>query len=212
MLGCHRQLVPASPYGPLHDSLSAALYRRYGREPAGNLASYPHLRWLPDNTVALASLALHGRLTGSPYAAAGRRWVATARRQWLAAETGLLASRVDEGGRVSEGPRGSMLGWSIWFLTRVDSALARQQYQRYQAVGSTNLGVLRLYREQPGRFATGAGDVDSGPLLLGYGIGLGSREIVENDELRYGVRLVELNVNPLSEALLLWAEVPGGAG
>lgn len=238
MLGCHRQLVSASPYCPLHDSLSAALYRRYGQEPAGNLASYPHLRWLPDNTVALASLALHGRLTGSPYAAVGRRWVATARRQWLAADTGLLASQVDAAGRVSEGPRGSMLGWGIWFLTQVDSTFARQQYQRYQAAHSTNLGVVRLYREYAAGFATGVGTVDSGPLILGYGIpatafacadavalrdwrnaqrlrrviGLGSREIVENNELRYGVRLVELNVNPLSEALLLWAEAPGGAG
>ena len=238
MLGCHRQLVPNSPYCQLHDSLSAALYRRYGQEPAGNLASYPHLRWLPDNTVALASLSLHSRLTGSPYAAAGRRWVATARQRWLDAETGLLASQVDKGGRASESSRGSMLGWSIWFLMRVDSVFARQQYQRYQACGSTNLGVVRLYREWPGRYATGAGDVDSGPLLLGYGIpatafacadaralgdgrnaqrlrrviSLGSREIVENDELRYGARLIELNVNPLSEALLLWAEVPGGAG
>lgn len=238
MLGCHRQLVPNSPYCQLHDSLSAALYRRYGREPAGNLASYPHLRWLPDNTVALASLALHGRLTGSSYAAAGRRWAARAQAHWLDAETGLLASRVDKEGRASEGPRGSMLGWSIWFLARFDPALARQQYRRYQAAGSTNLGVLRLYREWPGRYATSVGDVDSGPLILGYGIpvtafacadavalrdgrnaqrlrrviSLGSREIVANDELRYGVRLVELNVNPLSEALLLWAEVPGGAG
>ncbi len=238
MLGCHRQLVPNSPYCQLHDSLSAALYRRYGREPAGNLASYPHLRWLPDNTVALASLALHGRLTGSSCAAAGRRWAARAQAHWLDAETGLLASRVDKEGRASEGPRGSMLGWSIWFLARFDPALARQQYRRYQAAGSTNLGVLRLYREWPGRYATSVGDVDSGPLILGYGIpvtafacadavalrdgrnaqrlrrviSLGSREIVANDELRYGVRLVELNVNPLSEALLLWAEVPGGAG
>ena len=42
-------------------------------------------------------------------------------------------------------------------------------------------------------------------------ISLGSREIVANDELRYGVRFIELDVNPLSEALLLWADVPGGA-
>lgn len=131
-----------------------------------------------------------------------------------------------------------MLGWSIWFLARVDSAFARQQYQRYQAANSTNLGVVRLYRECPAGFATGAGTVDSGPLILGYGIpatafacadavalrdgrnaqrlrrviSLSNREIVANDELRYGVRLVGLNVNPLSEALLLWAGVPGGAG
>ena len=63
-----------------------------------------------------------------------------------------------------------MLGWSIWFLARFDSAFAHQQYRRYLAVGSTNLGVLRPCREWPGRYATGAGDVDSGPLILGYGI------------------------------------------
>lgn len=234
MLGCHRQLVPMSPYRHLHDSLSAALAARYQQEPAGNLASYPHLRWLPDNTVALASLALHSQLTGSPCAEAARRWVATAQTRWLSPETGLLASQVDARGRPTEPPRGSMLGWSIWFIARFDSAFARQQYQRYQAAHSTNLGAWRLYREQPGDYTTGAGDVDSGPLVLGYGIpatafafadavalrdyrnaqrlrriiSLGSREIRTGDELRYGVRLVELNVNPLSEALLLWADVP----
>jgi hypothetical protein len=40
-------------------------------------------------------------------------------------------------------------------------------------------------------------------------ISLGSREIRAGDELRYGVRLVSLHVNPLSEALLLWADGPG---
>jgi hypothetical protein len=235
MLGCHRQLVPNSPYRHLHDSLSAALAAHYQQEPAGNLASYPHLRWLPDNTVALASLALHSQLTGSPHAEAARRWVATAKTRWLDPQTGLLASQVDAQGRPTERPRGSMLGWSIWFIARFDTAFARQQYQRYQVAHSTNLGALRLYREQPGDYRTGAGDVDSGPLILGYGIpatafafadavalrdyrnaqrlrrvmGLGSREIREGNELRYGVRLVSLEVNPLSEALLLWADVPG---
>jgi hypothetical protein len=235
MLGCHRQLDPASPYTELHDSLSARLARRLGQDPAGNLPSYPNLRWLPDNTVALASLALHSRLTGSPYAAVGQRWVARAHRDWLDASTGLLASMVDAAGRPSEEPRGSHLGWSIWFLAQVDAAFARQQYALYQQHHSTNLGALRLYREFASGYQTGAGNVDSGPLVLGYGIpattfafadavalgdyrnaqrlqrviSLGSREIREGNELRYGVRLINLDVNPLSEALLLWADVPG---
>jgi hypothetical protein len=235
MLGCHRQLVANSPYRVLHDSLSAVLHRRYAHEPAGNLESYPGLRWLPDNTVALASLALHSRLTGSRYAEAGRHWAAATRAQWLAPATGLLASQVDARGQVREEPRGSMLGWGIWFMARFDSTLARQQYQRYQASGSTNLGVLRLYREWPGRHATTVGDVDSGPLLLGYGISatttayadavalrdwrnaqrlrrvisLGSREIVADSALRYGVRFIDFETSPLAEALLLWADVPG---
>jgi hypothetical protein len=236
MLGCHRQLVPHSPYRHLHDSLSAALAARYQQAPSGNLPSYPGRRWLPDNAVALASLALHTRLTGSAYAAEGPRWVARARREWLDPKTSLLASMVDAAGRPSEEPRGSHLGWSIWFLAQVDSTFARQQYALYQQHHSTNLGVLRFYKEQAGSFETGAGDVDSGPLILGYGIpatafafadavalgdyrnaqrlrrviSLGSRDIREGDELRYAVRLVSLDVNPLSEALLLWADVPGG--
>jgi hypothetical protein len=237
MLGCHRQLVPTSPYRHLHDSLSAALAARYQQEPSGNLPSYPHRRWLPDNTVALASLALHSRLTGSPYAATGHRWVGRAQREWLDPKTGLLASMVDAAGQHSEEPRGSHLGWSIWFLAQVDSTFARQQYALYQHHHSTNLGVLRLYSEFADSYETGAGNVDSGPLILGYGIpatafafadavalgdyrnaqrmrrviSLGSRDIREGDELRYGVRLVNLEVNPLSEALLLWADVPGSA-
>jgi hypothetical protein len=236
MLGCHRHLVPSSPYRHLHDSLSAALSARFQQEPSGNLTSYPHLRWLPDNTVALASLALHSRLTGSAYAGAGQRWVARAKVQWLDPKTSLLASMVDAAGRPSEEPRGSHLGWSIWFLAQVDSTFARQQYALYQRHHSTNLGVLRMYSEFAGSYETGAGNVDSGPLILGYGIpatafafadavalgdwrnaqrlrrviSLGSRDIREGDELRYGVRLVNLDVNPLSEALLLWADVPGG--
>ena len=236
MLGCHRQLVPSSPYRHLHDSLSAALSARFQQEPSGNLTSYPHLRWLPDNTVALASLALHSRLTGSAYAGTGRRWVARAKAQWLDPKTGLLASMVDAAGRPSEEPRGSHLGWSIWFLAQVDSTFTRQQYALYQRHHSTNLGVLRMYSEFAGSYETGAGNVDSGPLILGYGIpatafafadavalgdwrnaqrlrrviSLGSRDIRTGEELRYGVRLVNLDVNPLSEALLLWADVPGG--
>ena len=141
---------------------------------------------------------------------------------------------VDAAGHPSEEPRGSHLGWSIWFLAQVDASFAREQYQRYQAAHSTNLGALRLYRETTGRYATGAGDVDSGPLLLGYGIpaitfafadavalgdarnaarlrrviSLGSREIITGQETRYGVRFINLEVSPLAEALLLWADVP----
>ncbi len=126
MLGCHRQLVPDSPYRHLHDSLTAALAARYQQAASGNLPSYPNLRWLPDNTVALASLVLHSRLTGSAYAAAGPRWVARARREWLDHTTGLLISMVDTMGRPREEPRGSHLGWSIWFLRQVDSTFARQ--------------------------------------------------------------------------------------
>jgi hypothetical protein len=125
-----------------------------------------------------------------------------------------------------------MLGWRIWFLARFDTALAAEQYALFRDRASTNLGVLRLYRERPGRYTTGLGDLDSGPLILGYSIPanafaladamalkdwrnaarlrrlvrLGRRTRETNTEISYGVRLVDLPVSPLAEALLLWAE------
>ncbi|GAA4503950.1 hypothetical protein GCM10023172_29640 [Hymenobacter ginsengisoli] len=43
-------------------------------------------------------------------------------------------------------------------------------------------------------------------------ISLGSREVREGNKLRYGVRVVNLDASPLSEALLLWADVPAPLG
>mgnify|MGYP001590029652 CR=1 FL=1 len=40
-------------------------------------------------------------------------------------------------------------------------------------------------------------------------ISLGSREISDGQEIRFEVRFIGLDVSPLSEALLLWADVPG---
>ena len=73
------------------------------------------------------------------------------------------------------------------------------------------------------------GDIDSGPILRGYSIPanefalsnavlskdirtvrklkrlmrLGTRKITKNNELKYKVRLVKMNVSPMAEALVL---------
>jgi hypothetical protein len=232
MLGCYRLLAPASPYHALHDSLSATLYRRLAAAPNHCLESYPGGVWVPDNTVALASLQLHSDLTGSPHRAFCQQWAAYARQHLTDPTTGLLLSKPSTRYHAAEEPRGSHLGWSINFLYRFAPALAAEQYQLYQQHFSTNFGVLRLYRERLGSYETSEGDVDSGPLVLGYSIPanafafgnavalrdwrnaqrlrrvvrFGSREIETPNEMHYGVRFVDLSVSPLAEALLLHAE------
>ncbi|TGD79958.1 hypothetical protein EU557_15390 [Hymenobacter wooponensis] len=127
-----------------------------------------------------------------------------------------------------------MVGWSIWFISRFDLAFAQEQYKRYEQHFSTNLGLVRLYQERAGQHTTNYGDLDSGPLVLGYSIPanafafadavalgdlrnarrlqrliqLGRREIETPTELRYGVRFANLPVSPLAEALLLYSEFP----
>jgi hypothetical protein len=232
MLGCHRLLDPASPYKTLHDSLSTTLHRRLATAPNHCLESYPGGVWLPDNTVALASLQLHSDLTGSPYRTFCQQWVAYARQHLTDSATGLLLSKPATRHQAAEEPRGSHLGWSISFLYRFAPAYAAEQYHLYQKHFSTNLGVIQLYHERAGEYETSAGDVDSGPLILGYSIPanafafgnavalrdwrnaqrlrrvitLGSHEIATPRELHYRVRVVDLSVSPLAEALLLHAE------
>ena len=232
MLGCHRLLDPASPYKALHDSLSASLHRRLALAPNHCLESYPGGVWVPDNTVALASLQLHSDLTGSPYRAFCQQWAAYARRHLTDPATGLLLSKPATRHQAAEEPRGSHLGWSIFFLYRFAPTLAAEQYQGYQQRFSTNFGVVRLYRERIGSYETSEGDLDSGPLILGYSIPanafafgnavalrdwrnaqrlrrvirFGSREVATPQEIHYGVRFVDLPVSPLAEALLLNAE------
>ncbi|WP_051718357.1 hypothetical protein [Hymenobacter sp. IS2118] len=232
MLGCHRLLDPASRFAGLHDTLSRVLHGRYRRAPSHCLPSYPNQTWVPDNTVALASLSLHSQLTGSRYGQYCAQWVTYARQHLTDKSSGLLFSRPATPDHEAEEPRGSMLSWSIAFLYRFDPAYAAAQYRLYQQQFSTNLGVVRMYKEWPGRFATTTGDIDSGPLILGYGIpatafafgnavalrdwrnaqrlrrviSLGSRETETAAEIQYGIRVVDLPVSPLAEALLLHAE------
>ena len=232
MLGCHRLLDPASPYRALHDSLTATLHRRLATAPNHCLESYPGGVWVPDNTVALASLQLHSDLTGSPYRAFCQQWVTYARQHLTDPATGLLLSKPRTRHQAAEEPRGSHLGWSIVFLYRFAPAFAAEQYRGYQHYFSASFGVIRLYRERIGSFETSEGDVDSGPLILGYSIpanafafgnavalrdwrnaqrlrrviSFGSREIETPEEIHYGVRFVDLSVSPLAEALLLNAE------
>ena len=232
MLGCHRLLDPASPYRAQHDSLSASLQARLAAAPSHCLESYPGGVWVPDNTVALASLQLHSNLTGSPYGTFCRQWAAYARQHLCDSATGLLLSKPATASQAAEEPRGSHLGWSISFLYRFAPGLAAEQYRLYQQHFSTNLGLWRLYHERAGRYDTSLGDIDSGPLVLGYSIpatafafgnavalrdarnaqrlhrviSLGSREIATPAGMHYRVRFVDLPVSPMAEALLLHAE------
>ena len=232
MLGCHRLLDPASPYQALYDSVSAGLYRRLATAPSHCLESYPGGVWVPDNAVAVASLQLHSDLKNSPYRTFCQQWVAYARQHLTDPTTGLLLSKPTTRHQAAEEPRGSHLGWSIFFLYRFAPAYAAEQYRLYQQQLSTNFGVLRLYHERAGSRKTSEGDLDSGPLILGYSIpanafafgnavalrdwrnaqrlrrviNFGSRTIETGDETHYGVRFIDLSVSPLAEALLLHAE------
>ncbi|MEZ4910047.1 MAG: hypothetical protein R2774_04200 [Saprospiraceae bacterium] len=234
VLSCYRLLTQDDRYNALHDSLSLFLYRRFTQSKFLNLESYPQNIWIPDNIVALASLHLHSKITGSEYGTVTNDWVLYAKSNLLDKESGLLVSKINSyTGKMEEGTRGSMLGWSILFMNRFDSLFARQQYEIFKSKFTTNVGIFRLCQERYKTYTSDIyGDIDSGPILFGYSIpsitfcfgnalafkdlvnakrlkrviNLGLKEVNEKDELYYKTKFVNLNYSPLAEAMLLYLE------
>lgn len=234
MLGCYRLLSPDGKYNALHDALSQSLYHRYRAAPYHCLESYPQHIWIPDNTVALASLHLYGECTGQPqFDSLCKDWVNYAKRNFSDDATQTLCSTINpQDGSTMEEARGSMLGWAILFIYRFDKDYAQQLYTNYKEHFSNNLLYFRLFKERAGNYTIGEGDIDSGPLLLGYSIPAtawalgnavvlhdlptarsierlilcGSSQQEDKGEICYETRVVNLNFSPLSEALLLFLE------
>ena len=232
MLGCYRLLNNDSTFNKLNDKISEFLFKKYSNCPFLNLESYPNLIWVPDNTVALASLKLHDDNAGSNYSIICDKWVHFAKNNLIDKKTGVLYSTLDPvTGKVLEEPRGSMLAWSIMFIYRFDEDFATELYQNYKKNFSTNYGIYRLFRERKNIYTTGMGDIDSGPLILGYSIPAnefalacavqsgdaktarkierlidhGTKEVIKENELKYEVRFIDLNISPMAEALVLYS-------
>ncbi len=144
------------------DRLAAAL----DASPTPFLHSYPGSSWPADTSVGVAALAIHDRILPPRYGVVVRRWVARARERTDAALGALSHSADPRTGAPGE-VRGSSLALMARVLVDVDTAFAREQYgilrDRFVRARWGGVGVLEY---ADGRYV--GGDVDSGPLVLGY--------------------------------------------
>ena len=232
MMGCYRLISNDTAFNRLNDKISASLAGRYRSVGFMNLESYPSAIWIPDNTVAIASLGLHSMNAGSGYDSVCRQWVQYAREHYIEQETNTLYSTIDSHtGAPKEEPRGSMLGWSMMFIYQFDPGFAVDLYQDYKKHFSSNYFVFRLFRERYDNTETSIGDIDSGPVFRGYSIPanefalpnavlagdyrtarkierlirFGAKEITRDHELKYKVRFVDMNISPMAEAIVLYS-------
>nr|WP_067467112.1 hypothetical protein [Nocardia amamiensis] len=126
------------------------------------LAAYPGQAWPVDSVVAVAALRLHDRIVGSRFEPVIAEWLTSARRH-LDPATGLLPHQAAP---LVEGARGSSQSVIQRFLPEIDAAWAGEQYSAFRRLFvDTPLGLPGV-REYP-HGQNGAGDVDSGPLVLG---------------------------------------------
>jgi hypothetical protein len=168
MMGLYRLLGGDGRFDATSTALHRALADRMSRSPSGCIATYPGEIYTADNTVLLASLAVHGMATGHDTSATIRRWVAHARAHLLDPDTGLIVRGAGERGEPLGRGRGSWAGWNVFYLMQADPELAADQYDRLRAhlvVEAPALGLAAV-REYPAD-SVEQGDVDSGPLLFG---------------------------------------------
>lgn len=230
MMGCYRLLSEDSTFNNLNDKISESLFRRYNESQFFNLESYPSSIWIADNSVAIASLKLHSINAKSDHRSICTRWVNYIKENYTDRNTEVLYSTIDsKTGKAMEKPRGSMLGWSILFIYQFDSEYAISLYNNYKKHFSDNVLVFRLFKERFNNNKTSIGDIDSGPIFLGYSIpanefalgasilaedyktackterliSFGTTKSEENDELKYHIRFVDMNISPMAEALVL---------
>lgn len=171
VLGLHRRLVPDSRYAALNDRVTRTLVRRLARSRLLLLESFPGEVFPVDNGAVVGSLGLYDRATGADHARLLRRWGSRLRRRSVDPETGLLYQRVHavEGSMVDL-PRGSGTALAVYFLSFSHPKLSRELYGALKAqLADTFLG-FGVIKEYPDRYAGAPGDIDSGPVVLGYGL------------------------------------------
>ena len=220
-------LSPRGTVDPAFDRDSAALAAAFDASPVPFLAAYPGQAWPVDSTVAVASLALHDRLTTPRYRPTIERWLAGVRVN-LDPATGLMPHSADlETGRPASGARGSSQSIIERFLPEIDPEFARSQYLTFRdRFLARPLGLGPAIREYP-RGASGPADVDSGPLPLGISfsatvVTLGAARVQGDQSLASGLanfgevaglpldtwhtRRYVFGLVPIGDAFLAWSK------
>jgi hypothetical protein len=117
--------------------------------------------------VGVASLSLHDKLFKQHYQNVIDAWIKRVRAQLDG--HGLIPHEVDAvTGAMREGARGSSQSLMLSFLPEIDSAFARDQFERYRALFIAHRFGLPCIREYPAG-TVGFGDIDSGPVILQAG-------------------------------------------
>ena len=213
-LATHRAVNPESDLTKTEQAWAEAIARRL--KTGKLIETYPNEIYPVDNAALIGALALHDQVTGEDHSAAIKAGV-TAIKRAVDPKTGLLIQAMRANGKALDTPRGSGTFLASWFLVRADPALARALFDagRRELEGS----VLGLYamREHPAAYADRGGDIDSGPLLMGYSVsatgfamgaaaGLGEQEIVEDI-----LRTVQFG-GPLAVNVVPGLKAPEGGG
>lgn len=232
MLGCYRKIAKNDRFLNLHETISLHLEKRFTSSPYFQLPSYPEAIWISDNAQAMASLKLFDEVSPGKIKPVWKKWIKQIEEKYTDPHVNLPYSTINfDSGKPEEEPRGSMLGWIIFFEYYFDSKLAKTHYENYKEYFSADSLGFRMFRERYNDFSTNIGDIDSGPIINGFSIPasqfafidailvgdqetvnyieklvrFGTEEIETEEQFHYKTRMIDFEISPLAEALMLYA-------
>jgi hypothetical protein len=170
LLGMHRLVSGEMRYASLNDRITATLSRHLRASPILMIESYPGQVYPVDNCFAIGSIGLHQRVTGKDHSDVLQPWIKRVRKHYVDPKTGLLIQAVSKRtGSLLDAPRGSGTAFGLFAVHYADPELARDLYGGIKrTLAGTWLGFGAV-REYPNG-VNGQGDIDSGPIMLGYGL------------------------------------------
>ena len=172
-LGMARLVDPAFPaaLARQHDALIAAYERRLLASDTGLIETYPGEAFPTDVAAVAAAIAVHGRAAHVSHDPVLRRWADRVRAVQIDPASGLVTQRMDaRTGEAHDAPRASGTGLAAYFAGFADRSVAAQLATGLLRHESTRFGFGAIREYADGYQGSGAGDVDSGPVLLGVSI------------------------------------------
>ena len=135
------------------------------------LQTYRNEVYPADNCLAIASIGLHGKATGTDHSQLLDRIIENFREVCIDEKSGLVFQSINNhSGKPIDEPRGSGTAFGLYFLSFVDQELASELYQAARKELAGNVIGFGLMQEYPASSLGGFGDVDSGPVIMNFGV------------------------------------------
>lgn len=166
VIGNYKRIGGGDKYDELYDSVCLTMNHRIVNSPLYNLPTYPYESvYVPDMLVAIVALSDYAKLREGRCAETVRTWIDRAKSEWIDDETGLLVSFLGDSGKTGAPVKGSYSALNCYYLTKIDPAFAREQYERLKKTfGQTSpIAGIKEYHDRSCRFAM---DIDAGPIIM----------------------------------------------
>lgn len=166
MIGNYRRIGGNTKYNQLHDSICETMNRRILKSPILNIPTYPDEPvYVPDMMVAIVALSDYSALNNGKYSSTVTGWINRAKSEWIDAKTGLLVSFLDNNGQIEAPIKGSYSALNCYYLTKIDSTFAKEQYERLKTHFCQSLPASGI-KEYHDRTCWLGMDIDAGPIIL----------------------------------------------